>query len=186
MGFTKNGRKFFGGAINPNVTFKHVGTIKLTNGGIVDCTTNTSSYTAYRSGEKIGDLFLKDGTSICDCTYEYGTSGSTSNRAYYVGLCYGTSDVKETIEDYTLETTNLTGLNHAWSIAKDGFLLSFSNTCYNGTIEPITVKEIGLVVFPWVYEGSSPKKASLLYRKVLETPVTFLPDETYTFTLILK
>ena len=186
MGFTKNGRKFFGGAVNGNMTFGNVGTIKLTNGEIVDCATNTSSFTAYRSGETIGDIFFKNGTSICDCTYEYGTSGGSSTRAYYVGLCYGTSDVQESFDDYTLETTNLTGLNYSWIIGRDGFLLSFSNTCYNGTNEPITVKEIGLVVFPWVYDDSSPKKASLLYRKVLDSPVTILPDETYTFTLIIK
>lgn len=189
MGFTENGRKIFGAVVNGELTFGKIGTLKLTDGKVIDCKEINTSFTAYRNNVRVGAKFLKNGTINCDCTKPYDKLASSSaTECYYLGLCYGTSSEKETKDDYTLVTTNLIGTSHSWNIGKSGFILNFSNTCYNGTQETITVKEIGLVLFPQVYTATNdfPNTPILLYRKVLDSPVTILPDETYTFTLILK
>ena len=68
---------------------------------------------------------------------------STSDYYYRIGVALGLNDDPETPSDYTLETSGLTGKSITLTKGQESFFLQATLSAYNGTEEPITVKEIG-------------------------------------------
>ena len=172
---TKNGRKIFGSLFSnsdgasSNTTFSSLSLINQT-GEPMSALLSSTSVVAKSVGY--------NRTTNCDINSLVKTSTSVVN----LGVALGLNDDPETPSDYTLETTGLTGQSITLTKGQESFFLQATLSAYNGTDEAITVKEIGL----YLQATSSAPENCLLYRKVLEAPVTVQPDETYVFSLIIK
>ena len=173
---TKNGRKIFGSLFSnsdgasSSTLFSSLSLINQTGEPVREAL--SSSFVVAKS---VG----YNRTTNCDINSLVKTSAST---VVNLGVALGLNDDPEAPSDYTLETTGLTGKSINLSKGQDGYFLQATLGAYNGTDEAITVKEIGL----YLQAVSSAPENCLLYRKVLEAPVTVQPDETYVFSLIIK
>ena len=99
-------------------------------------------------------------------------------------ICCGTGNTPESITDYKLDSfveLELVNGSVGFSVSK---ILSINTTFKNNTNSSITIKEIGLYSRPAT--STSVHSKILIYRKVLDTPVTIAPDEIYTFTITLN
>lgn len=106
------------------------------------------------------------------------------SNPYYLYLALGSSTTTPTFNDYSMEesdvTSQLTYINGVVSRAIDKTILSLTQVFKNETANSITVNEIGLG-YCYAYSATN-KRAILIARKVLDTPVTIAPGETYNFT----
>ena len=188
MGFTKNGRKILGNILSNSTnsditkTFKDMGLID--NTGLV-CS-GALSIPQYPS-DKLAISSLFQGCNINSVNRNVGVAYD-----YRYMLCLGASNTKETLDDYTLESVPLTSKAVSQINSNDTYMIGFTNTVTNETDSTVTVKEIGLGIRAKGWKSSSSSTTEykgencLLFRKVLDSPVTIQPDETYTFTLVLK
>ena len=188
MGFTKNGRKILGGIFSNSTSSDITKSFKdmrlIDNTGLVcSGSLNLAVYPA----EKLNISSLFQG-----CNINSINSGVSVAYDYRYMLCLGASDTKETIDDYTLESVPLTSKKVSQINSDNTYIIAFTNTVANETESSVTVKEIGLGIRAKGWKSSSSSTTSykgencLLFRKVLDSPVTILPNETYTFTLVLK
>lgn len=99
-------------------------------------------------------------------------------------LGYGSGDTEPTADDYNLESviSTLTGSGATQVITATG--KQYTQVVTNETADTITVKEIGLYALFWSAEIPGLRPA-LLYREVLDAPVTLQPGQTNTFTVEL-
>ena len=106
------------------------------------------------------------------------------SNPYYLYLALGSSTTTPTFDDYSMEesdvTSQLTYINGVVARSIDKTILSLTQVFKNETANPITINEIGLG-YCYAYSATN-KRAILLARKVLDTPVTMQPGETYNFT----
>ena len=185
MGMTKNGRIIFG-----NLFQKQTGTKTFKNFNFRNTNNNNASGTMIVSRPITLALGAMDKllTPNCDTPTQATTTSASSYVTSQWIFALGRNNTPETENDYRLENTNLT--TKAFSIVEgsENGILTFSTTVYNRTEESETVKEIGIALTMGVCSETTGKDVDniLLFRKVLESPVTILPDETYTFTLIIK
>lgn len=189
MGITRNGRKVIG-ALFTNSSGRSnqtmIGDLKLTNqkGEMCSGVLNRTGYTYACISYLVGYY----STSCCDINKvleEYSTS--TSSFIYRLGICLGTNDTKETVDDYTMQSTGLKGKTSNIVRGGNGGILQITTSAYNNTNESITVKEIGIGLWGVASASNySDGENCLLFRKILDSPVTIKPDETYSFSIILK
>lgn len=103
-------------------------------------------------------------------------------------MCFGSGDTDPTEDDYTLDELIST---LTWSSSTAGQTVrgkQYTTVITNSTNIDIVIKEFAL--FETVYmgdlqEGVGMKGAMMLYREVLDTPVTIQPGQTNTFTVEL-
>jgi len=103
-------------------------------------------------------------------------------------LLVGVNGTPPTKDDYTIETTGLTKISSTTipnsssneQTYEENTHASYTSTTFtNNTLEPITIREVGLVCN---VGSNSPYHRCLFAREVIE-PVTIQPNETYTFTM---
>ena len=112
-------------------------------------------------------------------------------------LVVGSGTTPVTDDDYKLDTpiTTLTAVSATTSCKTDDTGATLSPTTFtitttyrNGTEAPITVNEIGIMIpVGYKYSGSGTMSnalsSCLIYREVLETPVTIEPNQLRTFSI---
>lgn len=112
----------------------------------------------------------------------YGALNATG--AYHVII--GAGDTAATIDDYDLADSSIMAADKMQSQLQmttrsraNGAVVS--TQWYNSSAAPITVKEIGLA---YKNQNAAYSKAAnyMIGRKVLDTPVTIQPGETYIFS----
>lgn len=144
--------------------------------------------------------------SIGALTYDYTTTTLTNNNieeqalygwneiVHYINnastegsnglvLFVGDSDIEVTQEDYKLgNSVPLTVISATCTHANG--ITSVIRTFQNTTEQSVTIKEVGLYVFRTGHSTAKDYQRYLVMvgRKVLESPVTIEPNETYTFT----
>lgn len=109
----------------------------------------------------------------------------SSGTVGYWYMCFGSGDTEPTEDDYTLDELIST---LTWSSSTAGQTArgkQYTTVITNSTNVDIVVKEFAL--FETVYmgdlqEGVVMKGAMMLYREVLDTPITLEPGQTATFT----
>jgi len=125
--------------------------------------------------------------STLDITKFDAPTATSATGLDYLTICLGKNDTPESSSDYTLEScsSTLVGSNYTMDdFSTLGFYVGSIIATNTGT-ENEVVKEVGLVL----KKTSSTEAAQnnyLLARKVLPEPVTIVPGESYTFTLILQ
>lgn len=106
-------------------------------------------------------------------------------------LDIGFSDDPESVTNYKLGDGNyanprLTVVNYNKNTPTLGEIFNqFINVRNDGNTN-VVVKEIGILGNPTGSSSSAGNNTCLIVRKVLETPVTIAPGETYSFNYILK
>ncbi len=126
------------------------------------------------------------GGYMADPTTAYGSLGGGISL-----LNVGFGDTPETAGDYILADGNdanplLKVVARSKNVAALGEICNVYVNVRNDGSSNVTVKEIGLYGNP-TYSGSSGgSNTCLLARKVLETPVTIAPGETYSFNYVLR
>lgn len=120
------------------------------------------------------------GTNSSACHY-----GGNGYAAYHVIIGAGNTPV--TVDDYDLADSSIMASDKmqsqnqsANSNRNNGAVVS--TQWYNSSAAPITVKEIGLAFKNNSNNQYSKSVNVLAARKVLDTPVTIQPGETYVFT----
>lgn len=143
---------------------------KLENG-----TTNTSITNIMGFDNMITRVY---GGSPCD--YNYTTGGSASTGLHWF-VAVGRGDTEPTFDDYALadKARELTWLHGSATVNTGNTIWSVTNTFRNDTSAPITIKEIGLGIYP---NQNADNYGVYLARSILETPVTIGVGETYSFT----
>ena len=151
------------------------------------------SYKAYNgSTPQIGpsdqtavrDIFANVAQAMNNMSSNY-TAPFEPSFNYNVGctfMGYGSGDTEPTADDYNLESviSTLTASGATQGITATG--KQYTQVITNETANTITVKEIGL--YALFYSASIPGlRPALLYREVLDTPVTLQPGQTDTFTV---
>ena len=96
----------------------------------------------------------------------------------------GLGDTPETEGDYALADSvhtnyKLSFVGGGRNATGVGDLCSVYSSFRNNGSEPVVVKEVGLMGNPTT--DSSQYKTALFFRKVLDTPITIQPGETYMF-----
>ena len=193
MGLTRNGRKIFGALLSNRTqtssgSYSNVGygDLKLVNSNgetAKDFFNNTNAYPSI--------LFGYETTSRnVDINYNDMDADSSYNHSR-IGICFGKGTEKETLDDYTL--TSLENNPKCKSLqvlrADASFIMQVISTVTNPTNENITINEIGIGLWGYGKTGLTSnrwKEQVLIFRRVLENPVTILPDESYTFAISLK
>ena len=118
---------------------------------------------------------------------------NAANRKVWVG----TGETAATVNDITLDTkdsslTEISSSSYPYSAAGGfatsyddirNFIFTCTTTYQNNTADPITIKEVGLVV--GVTLLNSEMKYALLYREVLEAPETVEPGKSYAFSVTI-
>ena len=114
-------------------------------------------------------------------TYIYSTSNtSPSNEQMGTGICLSNDNTPESLDDYYLEDCGLTcDMISTNYYVTNSCIKTYSTLAVNTTSEPITVRTVGLYT-------ESGANNFLIYKEVLDKPVTILPDESYTFTVSIK
>ena len=121
----------------------------------------------------------------------------TAGISYQTTLVVGSGTTPVTDDDYKLDSpiTTLTAVSATTSCKTDNTRANLSPTSFtvtttyrNDTEAPVTVNEIGIMI-PVGYKisgtGSNKNALSscLIYREVLETPVTIEPNQLRTFSI---
>ena len=112
----------------------------------------------------------------------------TGSSNYHVIIGGGNTEV--TKDDYDMADTSIIASDKMKSVRQqasysDAGGATATTQWSNMSSDPITVKEIGLAMK--VGSGSYSKNANILVaRKVLSTPVTVQPGETYAFSYNIK
>lgn len=147
--------------------------------------------TALNDGFQDGSLNLKNMSGDAYTALDSIWSVSSGAVYYWFPTCYlnygkecfifGTDDTAVTYDDYTLSLASLTNVQYSWDgINYDAESKTYSNTARfifkNNTSSDITVKEIGIRTY-----GYQPQSV-LLYREVLETPITIPAGNSVTYT----
>ena len=141
--------------------------------------TVASSYA--QTGQTFG--YIANGlTSSAQVLVPYIPSSGTTSYWY---MCFGSGDTEPTADDYTLDELIST---LTWSSSSTGQTVKgkqYTTVVTNSTDNNIIIKEFAL--FETVYtgdiqEGVGMRGAMMLYREVLDTPVTLEPNQTATFT----
>lgn len=111
-----------------------------------------------------------------------------SNSAYHVMI--GGGDTPVTKDDYDMADTSIIASDKMKSMRQTASYTLLSGTSIttqwiNNSSEPITIKELGLA---FKFGTATYDKAVniLVSRKVLTTPLTVQPGETYAFTYNIK
>ena len=185
---TRNGREVIGALFtstaessgsNPSINFSNLSLI------------NTDGKEATGALSYDNHVYLHIGgrtTSFLNCNRKSVSYVSLQSYAnYYIGICLGSSNAPETVDDFTMESLELIGSNIAITIASKDAIIKMSVIASNRTSEDITVKEIGIFLHSvGAAADCSDNENCLLYRKVLPSPITIKPDEIYTFTVALR
>lgn len=117
-----------------------------------------------------------------------GHYGATGTSCYCIVI--GAGDTPVTKEDYDLADASIMANDKMKSMTQNATYSKVSGaaiTCQwlNNSSDPITIKEIGL---SFKTGGGAYNKSGniLVARKVLTTPLTVQPGETYAFTYNIK
>ena len=103
----------------------------------------------------------------------------------------GFGNTPESASDYKLADGNtsnqlLTIVNYGKNSAGIGDIINAYLNVRNNDGANVTVKEIGFYTNPTNSGSTGGNNTVLLLRKVLDTPVTIAPGETYSFTYVLR
>lgn len=210
MGYNNNFARIIAGLFSPVYT-SAIGTtvgggggysLKATDGSVRTdgCNATGKTSNSSESGYEIGYGRTADGsntaTAMIPCEGQVSTAGQgiTSKQTTIV---VGSGTTPVTDDDYKLDvpittltavcaTTSCKTLNTANTLSPTTFVIS--TTYRNSTSSPVVVKEIGIMI-PVGYKtsgGSANNNAissCLIYREVLETPVTIEPNQMRTFSI---
>ena len=143
---------------------------------------NSSAALKYMNGSTYNGLLYSANVAINSSGCHYGGNGYA---AFHVII--GAGDTPVTVDDYDLADASIMASdkmqsqNQSTSSSRNNGTV-VNTQWYNSSAAPITVKEIGLA---FKNNPNSPYSKSvniLAARKVLDTPVTIQPGETYVFT----
>lgn len=186
MGLTKNGRKIFGALFSTSHS-NYSGTT-FSGMGLVNHEGETGSSAQLNSVSKT--VVNSVGYDVITyCNLNTVVDGNRDTPLTYLGICLGSGNSPETSDDYNLTGTALSGRSVSFLRGGPAGMLSGTLVAYNGTSADITVREIGLGLWYSRYISSGYGYYGdnyLLYRKVLQSPVVVKPDETYSFTLVIR
>ena len=125
-----------------------------------------------------------------------GSQGSRPNLSLMpkqvsnsVGLCFGTSDAEESVEDYTLSFANFGSVAGAYqqpvyNAENNNYTITRRFVLSNTTASAITVKEFGILgLMSADYTYGTTQANILLYRKKLDNEFTIEANETVNFDL---
>lgn len=118
----------------------------------------------------------------------YSNSNSYGVFLTNLKLYVGSGTTAETIDDYclesqinTLDMISSTGTNSNNPSYIDGYINTFTSTFKNSTNDDIIVNEIGIIGKEITYGVEA-----LIYREVLETPITIAPNTTKAFSVTIS
>ena len=118
---------------------------------------------------------------------EYLRIGSNSNHiGYYPNFVVGSGTTAVTADDYRVEKEIVSGLACealTSEVNEANHTAVFRKTLRNTSDADITITEVGLT--GPVYTNSGPTQA-LIYREILETPVTIAPGESATLKITVE
>lgn len=99
-------------------------------------------------------------------------------------LSYGSGTTEPTADDYTLESPISTLTGSSATCGKTASGKQYTQVVTNETNEDVTITELGLfVLVNATYNYATVMNSSImLYREVLDAPVTLEPGQTATFT----
>ena len=129
--------------------------------------------------------FLSNNTSIF-----YGSGGVSTSMPSYWGVVLGDGDAPESLSDYWLSGNQITDFtaNTSITIYNDGgkVIGQATYTIRNTGASSFTIKE--LAISRWGGSNTSPSlsKRYIIYRKVLETPLTIAAGDTGMLTFIIE
>ena len=151
-------------------------------------------------------MLTKNGMAIMRLLADYGRKSTTvkntsgvdstlfpNSNSYGVFLTnlkvyVGSGTTAETIDDYclesqinTLDIISSTGTNSNNPSYIDGYINTFTSTFKNNTNADITVNEIGIIGKENTYNVEA-----LIYREVLDTPITIAPNTTKAFSVTIS
>ena len=207
MGYNNNFARIIAGLFSTtysDATGTEVGggggyTLKVTDGSVRTDGQGTSSKSGNYCGLAFGYGRCHDASNLTN--YMIPSSGkvltTTQGISDQTTLVVGSGTTPVTDDDYKLDVpiTTLTAVSATTSCksADTGDALSpttftITTTYRNDTEAPVTVNEIGIMIpVGYRYSGSGTSanalSSCLIYREVLETPVTIEPNQLRTFSI---
>lgn len=183
--YTNNYKKIMGTAISTpqgSISSTFIANIYGSSNPVIATDGEAYGYTASVYLKNFLGLYCNSCNEDCTENISSYSAGNRSTTGCYI--CCGTGNTPESITDYKLDSfveLELVNGSVGFSTSK---ILSINTTFKNNTNSSITIKEIGLYSRPATSISAHSK--ILIYRKVLDTPVTIAPDEVYTFTITLN
>ena len=189
----------YGEATNTTVGAGGGYTLKVTDGSVRTDGQATSSKTGSYCGLAFGYGRKYDNSNNTELMIP--SSGLASTQAGGITdqttLVVGSGTTPVTDDDYKLDVpiTTLTAVSATTSCKTDDTKNTLSPTTFtvsttyrNATEAPVTVNEIGIMIpvgYKYSGSGAIPNALSscLIYREVLETPVTIEPNQLRTFSI---
>lgn len=112
-----------------------------------------------------------------------------ANAGLYTNFILGSGTTPVKGSDYQVEQEIVDGLaleGVTVSIDDDTKTVTYRKTVRNTSDQEITVREVGLTGGVFVANGSSGSRQVLIYREVLEAPVTIAPGDSATFRIVIR
>ena len=159
-------------------------------------------------------MILHNFQRLLNQTKPVGLDGTTPSSAFYASAAYnaicgkqigyqntiggygwielGFGDTAEDYDNYNLADSNysnakLTGLTMSAVSKGNKELFNVIGSFRNNTANNVVVKEIGWICSPHnAGSGAALAYLGLLTRKVLDTPITMAPGDTYSFNYIIR
>lgn len=143
---------------------------------------NSNTTIKYMNGSTFSGVLYSSSIATNSSGCHYGGNGYA---AYHVII--GAGDTPVTVDDYDLADASIMASDKMQSQNQSTTSSRNNGTVvntqwYNSSAAPITVKEIGLAFKNNTNNPYSKSINILAARKVLDTPVTIQPGETYVFT----
>ena len=207
MGYNNNFARIIAGLFSTtysDATGTEVGagggyTLKVTDGSVRTDGQGTSGQSGNYCGLALGYGRHHDASNLTNYMIPSGGQVLTTARGIsdQTTLVVGSGTTPVTDDDYKLDVpiTTLTAVSATTSCksADTGDALSpttftITTTYRNDTEAPVTVNEIGIMIpVGYKYSGSGTSanalSSCLIYREVLETPVTIEPNQLRTFSI---
>ena len=142
-----------------------------------EITRQTSATTMQRCYKMLAQSFNNMSPVIVPPSTSTGDTG-------YTFLAFGSGTTEPTADDYTLESPISTLTASSVTCGKTTTGKQYTQVITNGTSEAIDISEFALLTYVGV-DGSGSEtihSSIMLYREVLDTPVTLEPGQTATFT----
>lgn len=119
----------------------------------------------------------------------YGSGNSTTSYPSNWGVIIGDGDTPVTIDDYCLSGNQITDFTATTgvTVTQNGNKItgSINYTITNTGAASFTIKEIGATCFMSAYSYGIAKRV-MIYRKVLDTPITIAPGDSGIINLTIE
>lgn len=109
---------------------------------------------------------------------------SSSGTQGFTFLSYGKGTAQPTADDYTVEDLINVLTGSSATCGKTATGMQYTQVITNGTADTVEISEFALFTHVFVSGSDSEtiKASIMLYREVLDTPITLEPGQTATFT----